>query len=396
LRVVAVRTGTFYGRAMKAGDIYTVAGTKAEFLSGLGGRATSAQFLPGNNYPAVRNVAVDLAGNVVFDTPSSARVLVAAHASGTFYGMAMTAGHLYSIAGDGNIGFGGDGGPATRAELMYPSGLGVDHAGNLLICDSQNGRIRVVAMKSGTFYGEAMTAGDIYTIAGGGSGGDGGPANGAALSLPSEVTVDSSGNVLIAASGDNAIRVVAEKSGTFYGQKMTAGDIYTIVTGLNFPEGVAVDSFGNVVISDPYTQEIQVLAEATGTFYGVAMTPGNLYTVAGTGTAGYSGDGGPATAAEISYPNGLGVDLADKLIIIPDSGNHRVRVVPDTNGTFYGIAMTAGDIYTVAGDGTEGCAGNGRPATAAELAFPVVATPTATGGLVIADGSCNEIRQVKG
>jgi trimeric autotransporter adhesin len=396
LRVVAARTGTFYGQAMTAGDIYTVAGRQAELLSGLGGTATAAQFISGRSYPGVRNVAVDLAGNVVFSTPSTARVLVVARASGTFYGRAMTAGHLYSIAGDGRIGFGGDGGPATRAELMYPSGLGVDAAGNVLICDSQNGRIRVVAEKSGRFYGQAMTAGDIYTIAGGGGGGDGGPAVGAELSLPSAVTVDSSGNVLIAASGDNSIRVVAEKSGRFYGQAMTAGDIYTIVTGLNFPEGVAVDSFGNVVIGDPYIQVIQVLAEATGTFYGIAMTAGHLYAVAGTGTAGYSGDGGPATAAQINSPNGIGVDNAGNLIIIPDSGNNRIRVVPDTSGTFYGITMTAGHIYTVAGDGTEGCAGDGGPATAAELDFPVVATPTAAGGLAIADGGCNEIRRVTG
>src|SRR5580658_3835314 len=105
------------------------------------------------------------------------------------------------------------------------------------------------------------------------------------------------------------------------------------------------------------------------------MTAGHLYNVAGTGTAGYSGDGGPATAAEISYPNGIGVDNADNLIIIPDTGNDRIRVVPDTSGTFYGIAMTAGDIYTVAGNGTQGCAGDGGPATAAELGGPVVAVP---------------------
>ena len=92
----------------------------------------------------------------------------------------------------------------------------------------------------------------------------------------------------------------------------------------------------------------------------------------------------------------MGVDNTGNLIIIPDTDNHRIRVVPDTSGTFYGIAMTAGDIYTVAGDGTEGYAGNGGPATAAELAAPVVAAPTAAGGLVIADGSCNEIRQQPG
>ena len=90
---------------------------------------------------------------------------MAAASSGTFYGKAMTAGDIYTIAGNGTAGFSGDGGPATSAELNSPQGVAADAAGNLLIADGSN-RIRVVAASSGTFYGQAMTAGDIYTIAG--------------------------------------------------------------------------------------------------------------------------------------------------------------------------------------------------------------------------------------
>ena len=115
----------------------------------------------------------------------------------------------------------------------------MDAAGNVLIADSDNNRVRVVAERTGTFYGKAMTAGDIYTIAGDGTGGlsgDRGPATKAGLFRPAGVAVDAAGNVLIADTLNNRVRVVAERTGTFYGQPMTAGDIYTIAgTGLTAP-----------------------------------------------------------------------------------------------------------------------------------------------------------------
>ena len=150
----------------------------------------------------------------------------------------------------------GNMGLATRAALLGACGVALDHSGNLVIADSGHSQVRVVAATTGTFYGQAMKAGSIYRIAGsggGGYGGDGGPAIHAKLSAPFGVTLDSAGNVVIADSGNNRVRVVAASTGTFYGQPMTAGDIYT---------------------------------------------------VAGDGTAGYSGDSGPATSAELSPPRG--------------------------------------------------------------------------------------------
>ena len=107
--------------------------------------------------------------------------------TGTFYGQAMKAGSIYRIAGLSRSGFGGDGGPAIDAKLSAPSGVTVDSAGNVVIGDSGNNRIRVIAASTGTFYGQAMTAGNIYTIAGNGNdgfGGDGGPAASAELGSP--------------------------------------------------------------------------------------------------------------------------------------------------------------------------------------------------------------------
>jgi hypothetical protein len=227
---------------------------------------------------AVVSVAADAAGNLVIDDAGNNWVRVAAAKTGTFWGQAMTAGDIYTVAGNGTEGFSGDGGPATAAELDSPDGVAVDAAGNLLIADTGNDRVRVVAATTGTFYGQAMTAGDIYTIAGNGTYGF---------------------------SGDGGPATAAE---------------------LDFPEGVAVDSAGNVVITDAGNKRVRVVAATTGTFYGQAMTAGDIYTAAGNGMEGFSGDGGPATAAKLYAPTGVAVDAAGNLLIM-DSVNYRVRMV---------------------------------------------------------------------
>ena len=310
---------------------------------------------------------------------------------------------LTTPAGTGVAGPLGDGRSGTRAGLMAACGAAVDHAGNLLIADTRHQRIRVVAASSGSFYGQAMTAGDIYTIAGNGTpgfAGDGGPATSAELRSPASVAVDAAGNLLIADTFNQRIRVAAASTGSFYGKAMTAGDIYTIAgTGtrgfagdggpatsaeLNTPEGVAADAAGNLLIADTFNQRIRVAAASSGTFYGQAMTAGDIYTVAGTGTGGFAGDGGPATSAELSDPQGVAADAAGNLLIA-DVGNQRIRVVAAATGSFYGKAMTAGDIYTVAGTGRTGFAGDGGPATSAELSSPRGVAADAAGNLLIAD-----------
>jgi len=408
LRVVAARTGTFYGQAVKAGDIYRVAGYAHGLgYSGDGGPATKAAL--GKYIGAVR---VDRAGNLVFADSSDNSIRVVAAISGTFYGQAMTAGDIYTVAGNGTGGFSGDGGPATAAELDHPLGVTLDAAGNLMIADTVNHRVRVVAASTGTFYGQAMTVGDIYTVAGGGTSGlgDGGPALAAELG-PEGVAVDHrTGNVMIADTGDSRVRVVAASTGTFYGQAMTMGDIYTVAgNGTdefsgdggpataaelgNTPQGVTLDAAGNLVIADEVNQRIRVVAASTGTFYGHAMTARDIYTVAGNGTLGFSGDGGPATSAELIDPAGVAVDGAGNLLIA-DQFNHRVRVVAATSGTFYGQAMTVGNIYTVAGNGTPGFSGDGGPATAAELRGASGVAVDGAGNLLIADQDNERVRVV--
>jgi hypothetical protein len=476
IRVVAATSGTHYGQAMTAGHIYTVAGDGRFGFGGDRGPATSAELAD----PA--GVTVDSAGNLIIADSFNNRVRVVAAASGTFYGVAMTAGDIYTVAGTGTAAFSGDGGPATAAELYFPNATAVDGAGNLIIADFNNYRVRVIAATTGTFYGRAMTAGDIYTVAGTGNrgfSGDGGPATAANLGIPSSVAVDRSGHLVISLPYIDRVRVVAVKSGTFYDQPMTAGDIYTVAgNGLIFesgntgkardaetdapssiavdrpgsgagnyalfdygqvrlvaasagtffgqpmsagrmygiagngrpgftgdggpataarvgtaPGGVAFDGAGNVVVADTMNNRIRVIAASSGTFYGQPMTLAHIYTVAGNGTAGSSGDGGPATSAELNGPLSVAADAAGNLVIA-DSGNNRIRVVAAKSGTFYGIAMTAGHIYTVAGDGSYGFSGDGGPATAAMLGGPLSVAADAAGNLVIADSGNNRIRAV--
>ena len=409
VRVVAAKTGTFYGQAMTAGDIYTVAGGGTSGL-GDGGPATQADL----RGPV--DAVVDGAGNLVIADQGNQRVRVVAVKTGTFYGRAMTTGDIYTVAGDGKVGFSGDGGLATGAKLATPASVVVDAAGNLVIADRGNERVRVVAVKTGTFYRRAMTAGDIYTVAGDGTAGysgDRGPATKAELDNPDGVTVDTAGNLLIADFSNDRVRLVAEKSGTFYGQVMTAGDIYTVAgngtpwysgdggpathaelgtqADLDIQAGLAVDAAGSVLIADDGNSRVRLVAEKSGTFYGRAMTAGDIYTVAGDGTQGFSGDRGPATTAELNNPTGAAVDAAGN-VLIADFGNNRVRLVAVKSGTFYGQAMTAGHIYTVAGDGTQGFSGDGGPATTAELSVPEGVAVDTAGNLLIADTDNGRVR----
>jgi trimeric autotransporter adhesin len=417
VRVVAASNGTFYGQKMIAGDIYTVAGTIAgKGFSGDGGPAVKAaigEFLLG--------VQVDTAGNLVLGTADNQRVRVVAARSGTFYGVPMAKGDIYTVAGNGTPGSTGDGGPATSAELDDPSGVTLDQTGNLLIGDTENDKVRMVAVKTRTFYGVPMTADDIYTVAGSVAADfccDGGPATAAEMNGPATAITDHAGNVVLADETDNRIRVVAAGTGTFYGQSMTKGDLYTVAgtgvahfsgdggpatnAGLFNPSGVAVDGAGNLLIADQQDNRIRVVAVKTGTFYGRRMTAGNIYTVAGNGLSGFTGDGGPALAAEFNQPMAVAVDGTGNLVIADtnfgsapaDMGNNRVRVVAASTGTFYGVPMTKGDIYTVGGNGQPGFAGDGGPATKAELDGPVGVGVTGAGNLLVADVNDGRIREI--
>jgi hypothetical protein len=280
VEMVPARSGTFFGVAMTAGDIYTVAGDGKPRYSGDGGPALDAGMSP-------IGISVDAAGNLVIADQGNSRVRVVAATTGTFYGKAMTTGDIYTVAGDGTSGFAGDGGRATQAELNGPWSAVPDHAGNLVIADTANERVRVLAEATGTFYGQAMTRGDIYTVAGNGNfrfAGDGGPATSAEFHKPVSVAVDGAGNIAVA------------------------------------------DTVSGTTPFDMGNNRVRLVAVATGEFYGQAMTVGDIYTVAGNGIPGFSGDGGPGTHAELDQPFGVGVNAARGLLVT-DLFDGRVREI---------------------------------------------------------------------
>jgi len=320
----------------------------------------------------------------------------------------MTAGHLYPIAGGGSSLKNGV--PAKAAALYWPTSVTLDSAGNVVIADTFHSLVRVVAYTTGTFYGQPMTSGDIYTVAGNGtegSSGDLGPATAAELA-PAGVAQDHAGNLMTTDAAGALLRVVPPVSGTFYGQQMTAGHIYTVAGGgtsypgdggpatsgeFARPAGLVLDGKGNVLVADYYGDRVRMVAVTAGTFYGQHMTAGDLYTIAGNGTAGFSGDGGPATSAELNAPGNVSLDGSGN-VVLADTVNQRIRVIAATTGTFYGQRMTAGHIYTVAGGGTS--IADGGPATGAELFDPQDAVAAAGGGLLIADTSDGRVRLVSG
>ena len=222
---VPATSGTYFGQQMTAGDIYRIAGNGTFGDAGLGGPATSAQL----NGPGA--VAFDGAGNLYISDTDNSQILMVPATSGTYFGQQMTAGDIYLIAGNGIPGDTGNGGPAVSAQLDGPQGISVTPSGALLIADTNNNVIRMVPATSGTYFGQQMTAGDIYTVVGNGSyglSGLGGPATSASLNGPSDVTTDTFGNMFFSDHNNNAVDMVPATSGTYFGQQMTAGDIYRV------------------------------------------------------------------------------------------------------------------------------------------------------------------------
>ena len=322
--------------------------------TGDGGAATSAEL----NSPG--GLFVDASGDLfIADTGNNVvREVVA------------KTGAIKTIAGNGSSGYSGDGQAATSAELSAPGGVVVDAAGDILIADTGNNAVRKV------------TAGKISTIAGNGKAGytgDGGVAASAELNAPAALLLDASQDILISDSGNSAIRKItaATKVISTYagnGHLSYSGDFGLAANAqLDSPSGVSVDSFGNLFIADQYNSEIREVGGSNGEIKGVA----------GSGKAGYSGDGGPAAKAQVNEPFGVFVDAAEN-VFIADTQNHAIRKVTAATGI----------ISTVAGNGTHGYSGDGGPATSAQLNEPAGVAVDRAGDIFIADSSNNVIREV--
>ena len=258
-------------------------------------------------------------------------------------------GHLTLVAGNGQPGFSGDGGPATLASLSEPTGVALESPATLYIADTGNHRVRRIDLATGT----------ITTFAGNGTAdfsGDGGPAADASLNRPSDVMVRAAGDIFVSDTGNNRVRRIQNGTITTFAGNGAAG--YggdggpATDASLSSPLGLSFFAFSNgsgeVLIADSANHRVRAVDNLTAT----------IGTVVGTGIPGFSGDGGSPTAAQIAGPQGVAYDGADQQMFVADTGNNRVRMV------------AAGRISTFAGNGIAGSGGDGGSPDLASLSAP--------------------------
>ena len=349
---IADTQNAYIRKVTSDGNINYIAGDGSIGFSGDGGYATSADLI------APFALTVDSSGNVFFAENGDSRIRKIDAKSLD----------ISTVAGNGTPGFSGDGSDPTKAQMNSPTGVALDSAGNLYIADSLNCRIRKVA-----------SGGSISTFAGNGTlsySGDGGPASKAQLNTPQGVAADAAGNLYVADTLNNVVRKVS-LNGTISnfagnGGAGSAGDGGAATSAqLNGPQGLAVDASGNLFIADTMNAKVRKVSAS-----------GVISTVAGSGTPGYGGDGGAAASAQLNLPFGVAVDSSGNLYIA-DFGNSRVRKV-----------SASGAIATVAGNGSAGYSGDGGPAAKAQLTGPQGVAVDAAGNLYIADTENNAIREV--
>ena len=335
-----------------SGDIHTYAGLGMAGFTGDGGQATAARL------SAPSCVASDAAGNLYITDRANQRVR-----------KIDTTGKISTIAGVGAAGYSGDGGSAILAKLKNPSGIAVDSAGNVFFADMGNNRIRKIS-----------ASGTITTVAGTGAArfsGDGGPAASAAINHAEGIAVDSKGDIYVSDTGNNRIRmidaagIIKTVAGT--GAAGFSGDGGPAISAkLNRPVGIALDAAGKLYIADCYNQRVRVVSS------------GGITTLAGDGMPGLSGDGGHAMSASLRFPSGVSVTAAGT-VYIADWHNQGVRVV-----------NTSGTINTMAGTGVAGFYGDGAAAGNAGLRYPFGLTTDSKGNIFIADSKNNRIRMIEG
>lgn len=310
------------------------------------------------NGPA--GIALDKKGNVYFVDQNNCRIRKLNISNDT----------VYTLSG-GNAGFSGDGGPAKKAQFWYPIGITLDTVGNIYIADTYDNRIREITIANDT----------INTICGNGwstFAGDGGPASAAEIFQPRYLNFDKTGNLLFADIGNNRVREIsfADTVNTLAGDGMPGynGDnINALTSQLSNPTNLVSDNSGDIFFSDNGNNMVREVDASTG----------NILKIAGTGKAGYSGDGGPAGKAQLSGPCGIALnDSGD--IIFADEYNERIRKINHSSNM----------ISTIAGNGAAGYAGNGGIATSAELFYPVDIAIDSIGEIYIADMVNDRIREV--
>ncbi len=337
--------------------ITTIAGTGDQESSGDGGPAVAASL----NRPT--DALVDRAGNIFIAELGGQRIRMIAAATGI----------ISTVAGTGQPGFAGDGGPAVDALLGQPFDLALDPQGRLLVAESANNTIRRIDLSTGT----------ISTIAGTGErgfDGDNGLATEALLGKPRGIVSDASGNLFITESFNHRIRRVDAETGVI---TTVAGTAEAGLTGdggpatsaaLNDPGGIAADAHGNLYFADRSNYRIRRIDAETGV----------IMTVAGSGDAGFAGDNGPGGDAVLNRPAGVTVTPNGAFLVIADTLNNRIRRWRPRDDL----------VRTFVGNGEARIIGDDGPATAAGLYIPADLAFDSSGNLVIADTFNHRVRRI--
>jgi hypothetical protein len=354
LALLAILSIVAFGATGSAGaingtTIWTLAGDGTAADTGDGGQAREASI----NQP--RSIFALPGGGYVWAEPWSNRARKV-DANGV----------ITTIAGTGVAGDSGDDGPATQAELNFVHSIAPTADGGLLVADTLNSRIRKID-----------ASGIIRTVAGTGSAGysgDGGPATNAEINNPRGVVALPDGSFLFPDTNNQRVRkvsaggVITTVAGT--GTQGYAGDGGPATSArLSIPFGVAPTPDGGFLIDDVGNQRVRKVSAS-----------GTITTVAGTGVKGFSGDGGPATAAKLADPHNV-VALPDGSFAIADASNERVRLV-----------SASGVISTLAGTGVRGFSGDGGQSTSAQVAVPKAVAVTSSGDVLVAEDLNNRIR----
>jgi trimeric autotransporter adhesin len=364
----------------------------------LGGGAAGALDSP-------QGIALDTAGDLfVADTTHCRVVMVPSH-PGLLYGLRVQAHRSYPVAGT-TCGASGPG------HLGYPTGVAVDHRGDLFIAEATSQRVVMVAPGGkGGPHAPVPYAGTGVA----GYDGEGLAARSSALNQPSGIAVDPSGNLYIADTANCRVRMVPVTTGPLFGQPMSAGRLYSIAgTGvcgsaarggpanaaqLWNPLAVALDGQGNVFVADGGDQTVLELATASGDDYGTLIGAGDIAPVVGAGSHGlYLQDGLSATgaASELNDPRGVALG-SDGTLFITDGSMHVIRVVPSATTAAFGRTMQGGDLYTLAGAlpvSTPSGAGNGTRWVLAHMGTPVGIVVAPSGAVFFSDQTTSQVRAI--
>jgi uncharacterized protein (TIGR03437 family) len=339
--VYVADTGGHRIRLISGGAVSTIGGTGTSGYNGSGAAATSANM----NSPG--GIVVDSSGTIYIAETSNHVV------------RKISGGNITLVAGSGTAGYGGDGGAANGAVLSGPTGLALDSAGNLYIADTGNNLVRRVTKD-----------GNINQWVGAG-------ATGGRLRNPTGLAINAAGDLYIADAGNRRIAKYSNGQLTNFagnGNVGFGGDGGPAVNAqFNNPVGVTVDAAGNVYIADANNGRIRKVT-----------TDGNIFTIAGKGGAGYSGDGGDAGAAALNFPRGVAIG-PDGKIHIADTGNSVIRVLTATSANSDAVGNSASFVPRISPGALASIFGTGFGSTTAQgnLGLLTNALPTSLNSVAV-------------